>query len=107
MSGLEVAITLAASLSTMGMTNLGPRVRVPQKASPVRAGFGVSRSVSLIERRRTGMGTSILSIFKTVMMAIAVVAVMALSHSMAKADEVTVAGYTNGCFNCNPPPVPN
>jgi len=53
------------------------------------------------------MGTSILSIFKTVTMAIAVIAVMALSHSMAKADEVTVAGYTNGCFNCNPPPVPN
>jgi hypothetical protein len=34
-------------------------------------------------------------------------AVMAMSHGVAKADEVTFAGYSNGCFNCNPPPVPN
>ncbi len=44
------------------------------------------------------MGTSIFSLLKTMTMAIAVVAVIALSHSVAKADEVTVAGYTNGCF---------
>ena len=31
----------------------------------------------------------------------------ALGQQTARADEVFVAGYTNGCFNCNPPPVPN
>lgn len=49
------------------------------------------------------MGTSILSIFKTAMLGIAVVAVMALSQGMAKADEVSFAGYTNGAFNAAPP----
>ena len=44
------------------------------------------------------MGTSILSIFKTIALSIAVVAIMALSQSMAKADEVSFAGNTNGCF---------
>ncbi|MFN2498396.1 MAG: PEP-CTERM sorting domain-containing protein [Pyrinomonadaceae bacterium] len=44
------------------------------------------------------MGISILSILKTMTMALAVVAVMALSHSVAKADEVFIAGNTNGCF---------
>lgn len=49
------------------------------------------------------MGTSVFSLLKTITMAIAVVAVMALSQSMAKADEVTFAGYTNGAFNGLPP----
>lgn len=49
------------------------------------------------------MGTSILSIFKTIALGIAVVAIMAFSQSMAKADEVTFAGYTNGAFNGAPP----
>lgn len=44
------------------------------------------------------MGTSIFSLLKTAATAIAVVAVMALSHTMAKADEVSIAGFTNGCF---------
>jgi len=44
------------------------------------------------------MGTSILSIFKTIALSIAVVAIMALSQTMAKADEVSFAGNTNGCF---------
>lgn len=29
---------------------------------------------------------------------------MALSQGMAKADEVFISGYTNGCFNCGAPP---
>jgi PEP-CTERM motif len=48
------------------------------------------------------MGTSILSIFKTIALSIAVVAIMAFSQSMAKADEVSFAGSTNGCFNGSP-----
>jgi hypothetical protein len=30
-----------------------------------------------------------------------------LGQQTARADEVFISGYTNGCFNCNPPPVPN
>jgi len=50
------------------------------------------------------MGSSIFSIFKTIGLAIAVMAVMTLSQGMAKADEVTIAGFTNGCFGagCTP-----
>lgn len=50
------------------------------------------------------MGTSIFSLLKTITMALAVVAVMALSLSSAKADEVYIAGGTNGCFGaaCSP-----
>lgn len=44
------------------------------------------------------MGTSIFSLLKTITMALAVVAVMTLSHGMAKADEVYIGGFTNGCF---------
>jgi hypothetical protein len=35
------------------------------------------------------------------------VALLTLGAQTARADEVFFAGYTNGCFNCNPPPVPN
>ena len=42
------------------------------------------------------MGTSILSIFKTIALGIAVVAIMTLSQSTAKADAVTFS--TAGCF---------
>src|SRR5215207_4774279 len=36
--------------------------------------------------------------------ALAAVAVIALSGAQAKADEVFISGYTNGCFNCVSPP---
>jgi PEP-CTERM motif len=49
------------------------------------------------------MGALILSALKTITMGLAVVAIMALSHGMAKADEVSFAGYTNGAFNGAPP----
>jgi hypothetical protein len=42
------------------------------------------------------MGTSTLSSVKTITMALAIVAVMALSHGVAKADEVTVSGNATG-----------
>ena len=45
--------------------------------------------------------------FKPLALAAIAFAVMAMSHGVAKADEVTFSGYSNGCFNCNPPPVPN
>jgi hypothetical protein len=32
--------------------------------------------------------------------------VFALGQKEARADEVFISGFTNGCFNCNPPPVP-
>jgi hypothetical protein len=50
---------------------------------------------------------------KALLMAAVAFTVIALGQSAARADEVFVAGYTNGCFNspvgpgCTPPPVPN
>jgi hypothetical protein len=42
--------------------------------------------------------------FKPIALGIAALALISLSNGVAKADEVTVAGYTNGCFNCATPP---
>ena len=42
------------------------------------------------------MGPSLLSIFKTTSLGLAIITVMALSQGIAKADEVTVAGNTTG-----------
>jgi len=44
------------------------------------------------------------SFFKPIALGIAALALISLSNGVAKADEVTVAGYTNGCFNCATPP---
>jgi hypothetical protein len=38
------------------------------------------------------------------LIALAAVAVIALAGTQAKADEVFISGYTNGCFNCVAPP---
>ena len=38
------------------------------------------------------------------LLALAAVAVIALSGAQARADEVFISGYTNGCFNCGSPP---
>jgi hypothetical protein len=46
----------------------------------------------------------LISVFKPIAFGMAVVAFMVISHSPAKADEVTLSGYTNGCFNCASPP---
>lgn len=53
------------------------------------------------------MRISPISILRPALLSLAAIAVMGLGHTAAKADEVFLAGYTNGCFNCNPPPVPN
>ncbi len=50
---------------------------------------------------------NLLSIFKPIALGLATIAVMTLGQGVAKAEEVLIAGYSNGCFNCNPPPVPN
>lgn len=50
---------------------------------------------------------NLLSIFKPLTLSLALVGLMTFAAGAAKADEVFISGYTNGCFNCNPPPVPN
>ncbi len=45
------------------------------------------------------MATSIQGILKTIALSIAVVSIMALSHGIAKADQVTISGSTTGAFN--------
>lgn len=50
---------------------------------------------------------NLLSLTKPVAISLVAVAIMVLAQGVTKADEVFVAGYSNGCFNCNPPPVPN
>jgi len=40
------------------------------------------------------------SIFKPLALASFAIAVMAMGHGVAKADEVALTGYTNGCFDC-------
>ena len=41
--------------------------------------------------------------FKPLALAVIAIAVMAMGHGVVKADEVTLTGYTNGCFNCASP----
>jgi hypothetical protein len=41
---------------------------------------------------------------KSLTLGLATIALLVLSHGAAKADEVTLGGYTNGCFNCASPP---
>ena len=43
------------------------------------------------------------SMFKPLALAAFAIAVTAMGHGVAKADEVTLTGYTNGCFNCAMP----
>jgi hypothetical protein len=47
------------------------------------------------------MRISVLSIFKPIALSIAAIAIMGLGQGVANADEVFIAGYTNGCFNNN------
>lgn len=44
------------------------------------------------------------SILRPVILSLAAIAVVGLGQSVAKADEVFLSGYTNGCFNCMAPP---
>ena len=45
-----------------------------------------------------------LSILKPLTLGLAMIAIMTLGQGVAKADEVFISGYTNGCFNCASPP---
>ncbi len=49
----------------------------------------------------------LVSLVRPIALSVGVIAFMTLSHGSARADEVTLAGYTNGCFNCAPAAVPN
>ncbi len=49
------------------------------------------------------MQLTISTILKPLTLGLAMVAIMALGQGVAKADEVSVAGYTNGAFNGAPP----
>ena len=53
------------------------------------------------------MRISLVSILKPMALGIALLTFFAVGSGEAKADEVFISGYSNGCFNCNPPPVPN
>lgn len=53
------------------------------------------------------MRNPITSLFRPIVLGLAALAILGLSQGAARADEVLITGYTNGCFNCNPPPVPN
>lgn len=48
-----------------------------------------------------GLSTTLI---KSLAVAVAAIALMISSHGLAKADEVTISGYTNGCFNCGGAP---
>src|SRR5918995_1672952 len=50
---------------------------------------------------------NLMSLIKPVAISLVAVAIMVFAQGVANADEVFLSGYTNGCFNCNPPPVPN
>jgi hypothetical protein len=56
---------------------------------------------------RKQMGKQLASIIKPIVLGLAAIVILGFSQSAARADEVTINGYSNGCFNCNPPPVPN
>src|SRR5215204_4126102 len=45
-----------------------------------------------------------ISFFKPIALSLFAVVIMAFAHGAAKADEVFISGYTNGCFNCISPP---
>ena len=47
---------------------------------------------------------SLISLLKPAAFSLLAVAIVAFSQGAAKADEVFIAGYTNGCFNCMAPP---
>lgn len=50
------------------------------------------------------MRNRILALVKPFALSIAALAIFALGQSQVRADEVFIAGYTNGCFNCANPP---
>jgi hypothetical protein len=53
------------------------------------------------------MKNHLLAMAKYLTLTVAALTFLTVAQGTAKADEVFFSGYTNGCFNCNPPPVPN
>jgi len=50
------------------------------------------------------MSVSLAPFLKTLAMSVALIALFAAGQTAARADEITVAGFTNGCFGpCTPP----
>src|ERR1041384_4511657 len=45
-----------------------------------------------------------IKILKPLALGLALIALFAVGQKTARADEVSVAGFTNGCFNCAAPP---
>jgi len=50
------------------------------------------------------MTTRILAMLKPFALGVLALTIFTLGQSVARADEVHIAGYTNGCFNCAAPP---
>ncbi|HYP52139.1 MAG TPA: hypothetical protein VEQ42_01280, partial [Pyrinomonadaceae bacterium] len=50
------------------------------------------------------MTTRILTMLKPLALGIVALTIFTLGQSVARADEVHISGYTNGCFNCAAPP---
>lgn len=53
------------------------------------------------------MRIPLVSHLKPVVLGLTALVVLGFSAGVTKAEEVTITGYSNACFNCNPPPVPN
>lgn len=51
------------------------------------------------------MNTRILAFFKPLALGLFAVAILALGQGVARADEVTITGYTNGCFGAGCTPI--
>lgn len=50
------------------------------------------------------MKNRILALTKSLALCATALAIFAIGQSVARADEVQISGYTNGCFNCASPP---
>jgi hypothetical protein len=50
------------------------------------------------------MKTTITAMVKPLALCLVALAFLALGQGVARADEVSIAGYSNGCFNCANPP---
>lgn len=50
------------------------------------------------------MKTTITAMVKPLALSLVALAILVLGQGVARADEVSIAGYSNGCFNCANPP---
>src|SRR4026209_1101944 len=87
--GSPMLIAPSGGLAEVGL----PRITNPAK------GFGFLRE--------NNMRIPLVSHLKPVVLGLLALVVLGFSAGVTKAEEVTISGYSNACFNCNPPPVPN